>query len=71
MYRVKQSKSNSFWGDVVFDSVNMAYSDEDSIIDQIYSSKYFRTFIKRFKILRVIEENAYNMIYSTQQQGTH
>ena len=37
----------------------MIYRNEDSILEQIYESKYFRPSIMRFKILRVIEENAY------------
>ena len=30
-----------FWGNVVLDSVNMAYRDEDSILDQIYEKQIF------------------------------
>ena len=33
---VMQSDRNSFCGDVVLDSFNMAYRDEDSILYQIY-----------------------------------
>ena len=33
---VTQSKSNSFWGDDVLDSINNASRDEDNILDQIY-----------------------------------
>ena len=40
-----QSLSNSFWGDVVFDSVNMAYRDEDdSIVYKIYQKQIFSDF---------------------------
>ena len=40
-YSVVQSDGNSFWGDVVFDSLNMAYRDEDSISDQKYEQQIF------------------------------
>ena len=33
IYSVKQLDGNSFWGDVVLDSFNMAYRDENSILD--------------------------------------
>ena len=36
-----QSYSNSFWEDVVLDSFNMAYSNEDFILDQIFSDFYY------------------------------
>ena len=35
---------NSFGGDVVLDSVNMAFSYEDSILDLNMKSKYFWIF---------------------------
>ena len=38
------SESNSFWGDVVLDIFNMAYRDEDSILDQIYQKQIFSDF---------------------------
>ena len=47
----------------------MVYKDEDSILDQINSNQIF--FASYFKILRVIEENAYLRKYSTLQLGTH
>ena len=31
-----QSDGNSFCGDIVLDSFNKAYRDEDNILDQIY-----------------------------------
>ena len=36
MHSVTQSYANSFWGDVVLDSFNNVYRDEDNILDQIY-----------------------------------
>ena len=53
-----QSDGNSFCRDVALDSVNMAYKDEDSILDQYMKSKYFSIFIMQIFIFRVIEENA-------------
>ena len=43
-YSVMQSDWNSFRGDVVLDSVNVAYRDEDSILDQIYLKQIFLDF---------------------------
>ena len=37
---VKQSDRNSFWGDVVLDSFNMAH--EDSVLDQKYEKQISR-----------------------------
>ena len=34
-----QSDGNRFWGDVVFDSFNMAYQDENSILDWKYEKQ--------------------------------
>ena len=36
-----QSLSNCFLGDVVLDNFNMAYMDEDRILDQIFSDFYY------------------------------
>ena len=36
LYIVTQSYANSFWGDVVLDTFNNVYRDEDNILDQIY-----------------------------------
>ena len=36
-----QSDGNSFCGKVVFDSFNMAYRDEDRILDQKYEKQIF------------------------------
>ena len=41
MYSVMQSDGNSFCGDVVLDSFNMEYSDEDSILDKKYVKQIF------------------------------
>ena len=44
LYRVMHLDGNSFLGDVVLDSVNMAYGDEDSILDRIYEKQTFLNF---------------------------
>ena len=36
-----QSDEKSFFGDVVLDSFDMSYRDEDSIIDQKYEKQIF------------------------------
>ena len=38
-YSVMQSDGNSFCGDVVMDSFNTSYRDEDSILDQKYEKQ--------------------------------
>ena len=65
-----QTDGNSFFplGDVVLDSVNMAYKDEACLIN-LYNLCKAKSF-GRFKILRVIEENAYLKKYITLHQGT-
>ena len=40
-----QSDGNNFGGDVVPDSFNKTYRDEDNILDQTYDSKYVRIII--------------------------
>ena len=37
-----QSDVNSFFGDVVLDSFNKTYRDENNNLDQIYKRKYAR-----------------------------
>jgi len=50
----------------------MVYRDEDSILDKIYEYKYiFGLVLRRFRIFRIIEENAYLKKYSTLQQRAH
>ena len=51
LYSVMQSDGNSFGGDVILDTFNIAYWDEDNILDQIYCSIYVRIFIMMFLIL--------------------
>ena len=46
-----QSDGNSYCGDVVLDSFNIIYSDEDSISDQTYESESFEIVIR--KILNI------------------
>ena len=41
VYSVMQSDGNSFYGDVVLDSFNMVYIDEDSILDERYVKRIF------------------------------
>ena len=43
-YSVMQSDGNSYCGDVVLDSFNKVYWDEDTILEQIYKRKYVRIF---------------------------
>ena len=42
-----KNPSSYFCGNVVLDSINMAYRDEDSILYKIYEINYFRTFIMK------------------------
>ena len=44
MYSITQTLSNSLLGDVVLDSYNIVYWDEDSILDQIYEKQICSTF---------------------------
>ena len=54
-YSGMQSDGNNFFGDVVLDSFNISYRDEDSIL----YINMLRSLLWRFKILELIEENAY------------
>ena len=46
-----KSDGNSFWGDVVLDSVNMEYRIEDSIEDNMYEEQIFSDlYYEDFKI---------------------
>ena len=47
MYREMQSDEKSFFGDVVLDSFDMSYRDEDSIIDQKYEKQIFCALIMK------------------------
>ena len=40
-YMVMQTDGNRFWRDVVLDSVNMEFRDEDNILDQICEKQIF------------------------------
>ena len=56
---------------VVLNSVDMAYRDEDRILDSIYRKQnIFEFYYEYLKFFRVIEENAYLQKYSTAQQGS-
>ena len=46
IYSVTQSLSNSFLGDVVLDSFNMVYRDEDGILDQKYENQICSDFYR-------------------------
>ena len=66
LYSVMQSDGNSFCGDVILDSFNMANSDEDSILDKkICKAIILLTLLKRFWIFRVIDKYAFLNKYST------
>ena len=43
-YSVMQSDQNSLGSDVVLDSFNMPYRNEDNIIDQIYERQIYSDF---------------------------
>ena len=58
-----QSDGNSYCGDVVLDSFNMTYRDEDGILDQKYEKQIFWDLYHE-EILRGIAENAYIKKYS-------
>ena len=45
-----QSDLNSFGGDVVLDSFNMAYREEEINLDQIFQIKHFGFFIMKMKM---------------------
>ena len=52
-YSVTQSYSNSLLGDVVFDSFNKVYRDDDNILDQTYQKQVCLDFYHDFhKIIR-------------------
>ena len=61
LYSVMQSYKNSFCEDVVLNSFNMVYRDDDINLDQIYikQSFWYLYFYFIFFILGVIAENAY------------
>ena len=48
IYSVMQSDGINFCGDVVSDSLNRAFRDEDNILDQKYKSKYVRNIITKY-----------------------
>ena len=54
-----QSDRNSFWGNVVLDSFNMAYRDESSILNHNYEKQIFWDLIMNILNFQVIEENTY------------
>ena len=51
----------------------MSYRDEASILDQKYEQQIniLESYYQRFKILEIIEENAYLKKNNTEQQRTH
>ena len=49
-----QSDGNNFNGDVVSDTFNKTSRDEDSILEQMYKSKYVRIIIKMIFIINKI-----------------
>ena len=44
VYRVTQSLSNSSLGDVVLNSFNRVFRDEDSILDKTYQKQIYSDF---------------------------
>ena len=50
-YSVMQSDGNSFGGDVVSDSFNKTFWDENNILYQIYKNQYFRNMIMMISFL--------------------
>ena len=65
-----RSYGNIFCGDVVLDSVNIAYSDEDSSLYQI-NSICFGTFIMKLEHFINDWRNYIFKEDTTPQQGTH
>ena len=61
----------NFLGDVVLDSLNNSSREEDNISDQIYIKQMCSNFLRGFKVLRVIEENAYLKKYSSIKERAH
>ena len=59
LYSVMQSDGKSFGGDVVSNSFNKTFRDEDNNLDQIYKSKYVRIIFMMILILLILYENAY------------
>ena len=51
LYSVMQSDRNSFGGDVVSDSFNKPFRDEENILDQIYESKCVRIILVMILVL--------------------
>ena len=60
-----QSDQNGFCEYVSFDSFNVSYRDEDSMLDQILNANILESLFTTFLILEVINENAYLKKYST------
>ena len=59
MAEKKQKLKNSFYGDVLLDSVNMSYRDEHSIFYQIHEKQIFSDLIIDFRFKEMMEERAY------------
>ena len=57
-----------FCGDVVLDSFNKAFSDEDYILDQIYNSIYVRNIITMILIFYTIKRKCIHTNFSTKTQ---
>ena len=66
-----QSDGNSFCGNVVLNGVYMHIGMKTALRKKLREANVFQLLLQRFKIFRVIEENAYLKKYSTIQQGTH
>ena len=62
MYSVMQSDGNSFCGDVVLDSFNVEYRNEDSILDQIWKTDILKFCYEDFKIYEWLNECTFKEI---------
>ena len=62
-----QLDGSPFYWDVVLNNFNMAYADEDSIIDQKYENRIFWYLYLKILFFMLIEENEYLKKYSTKQ----
>ena len=58
-YSVMQSDGNSFSGDVVLDSINMAQRDLDSILNQMYQKQMFQDLFMKILNDKSDSEKAY------------
>ena len=66
VYSVMQSDGNSISGEVVLDSFNISYRDDDNIFDKMWEKQIsWDFFYEDLKFLKMFKENAYLKKYST------